>query len=444
MENIKKKGGMGKSQDLYKKAKEIIPGGTQLLSKRPEMFLPDLWPSYYKRSKGCEVWDLDDKHYYDMSIMGIGTCVLGYANEVINQAVKDSIDNGSMSTLNAPEEVELAEKILSLHPWAGQVRFSKTGGEAVTVALRIARAHTKKTKVAFCGYHGWHDWYLSTNLNDAEGLENQLLPGLSTDGIPKELKNTAFPFGYGNYKQFDDIVDNIGDELGVVIMEVQRYKSIDIEFLKYIKKITREKGIVLIFDEISSGFRVNIGGMHLLHGVEPDIVLLGKALGNGFPISAILGVKEVMSSAQNTFISSSYWTERTGYVAALETLKFFEENGVIEKISKTGVYIREGLAKIFADNGLDIDVSGGLDPVVAMSIQEENPLLLKTVFTQEMLKRGFLASNLIYVSYAHTQEIVDKYLENAADVFKMIASNKGSLEGVLETEVSHGGFKRLN
>jgi glutamate-1-semialdehyde 2,1-aminomutase len=435
---------MGISQDLYKKAKGIIPGGTQLLSKRPEMFLPDLWPSYYKKSKGCEVWDLDDNHYYDMSIMGIGTCVLGYANNDINEAVKESIDNGSMSTLNAPEEVELAEKMLDIHHWADSVRFSKTGGEAVTIALRIARAHTKKTKVAFCGYHGWHDWYLSTNLNDAEGLENQLLPGLSTDGIPKELKNTAFPFGYGNYKQFSEVIDNVGDEIGVVIMEVQRYKNIDIDFLKYIKKTTRERNIVLIFDEISSGFRVNIGGMHLLHDIEPDIVVLGKALGNGFPISAILGVDKVMSAAQNTFISSSYWTERTGYVAALETLKFFEENNVIEKIGKMGMYIRKELTKIFTNNGLDIDVSGGLDSVVAMNIQEESPLLLKTVFTQEMLKRGFLASNLIYVSYAHTKEIVDKYLENAADIFKIIADKKESLEELLEAEVSHDGFTRLN
>jgi glutamate-1-semialdehyde aminotransferase len=435
---------MGISQDLYKKAKGIIPGGTQLLSKRPEMFLPDLWPSYYKKSKGCEVWDLDDNHYYDMSIMGIGTCVLGYANNDINEAVKESIDNGSMSTLNAPEEVELAEKMLDIHHWADSVRFSKTGGEAVTIALRIARAHTKKTKVAFCGYHGWHDWYLSTNLNDAEGLENQLLPGLSTDGIPKELKNTAFPFGYGNYKQFSEVIDNVGDEIGVVIMEVQRYKNIDIDFLKYIKKTTRERNIVLIFDEISSGFRVNIGGMHLLHDIEPDIVVLGKALGNGFPISAILGVDKVMSAAQNTFISSSYWTERTGYVAALETLKFFEENNVIEKIGKMGMYIRKELTKIFTNNGLDIDVSGGLDSVVAMNIQEESLLLLKTVFTQEMLKRGFLASNLIYVSYAHTKEIVDKYLENAADIFKIIADKKESLEELLEAEVSHDGFTRLN
>ena len=435
---------MGKSQDLYVKAKSIIPGGTQLLSKRPEMFLPNLWPSYYKKSKGCEVWDLDNNHYYDVGIMGIGTCVLGYANDAVNDAVKDSIDNGSMSTLNAPEEVELAEKMLEIHPWSDQVRFAKTGGEAVTVALRIARACTKKTKIAFCGYHGWHDWYLSANLNDEEGLGGQLLPGLSVDGIPKELKNTAFPFNYGNYEKFNEIISNFGNELGVVIMEVQRYKTLDIDFLKHIRKITEDLGIVLIFDEISSGFRVNIGGMHLLHGVHPDMAVFGKALGNGFPIAAILGTANVMSSAQSTFISSSYWTERTGYVAALKTLEFYKEKNVIEAISKTGMIIRKGLTDIFDKTKLNISVLGGLDSVVAMDIQEENPLLLKTIFIQEMLDRGFLASNLIYVSFAHTQDIIDKYLENALEVFQLIASNKDNLDSLLKSEISHSGFQRLN
>ena len=435
---------MGKSQDLYVKAKSIIPGGTQLLSKRPEMFLPNLWPSYYKKSKGCEVWDLDNNHYYDVGIMGIGTCVLGYANDAVNDAVKDSIDNGSMSTLNAPEEVELAEKMLEIHPWSDQVRFAKTGGEAVTVALRIARACTKKTKIAFCGYHGWHDWYLSANLNDEEGLGGQLLPGLSVDGIPKELKNTAFPFNYGNYEKFNKIISNFGNELGVIIMEVQRYKTLDIDFLKHIRKVTEDLGIVLIFDEISSGFRVNIGGMHLLHGVNPDMAVFGKALGNGFPISAILGTATVMSSAQGTFISSSYWTERTGYVAALKTLEFYKEKNVIEAISKTGMFIRKGLTDIFDKTKLNISVLGGLDSVVAMDIQEENPLLLKTIFIQEMLDRGFLASNLIYVSFAHTQDVIDKYLENALEVFQLIANNKDNLDSLLKSEISHNGFQRLN
>ena len=435
---------MGKSQDLYIKAKSIIPGGTQLLSKRPEMFLPNLWPSYYKKSKGCEVWDLDDNHYYDLGIMGIGTCVLGYSNVAINNAVKGSIDNGSMSTLNAPEEVELAEKMLELHPWAGQARFSKTGGEAVTISLRIARAYTKKTKIAFCGYHGWHDWYLSANLNDEEGLGGQLLPGLSVDGIPKELKNTAFPFNYGDYEKFNQIISNFGKELGVVIMEVQRYKSLDIDFIKHVRMTTKDLGIVLIFDEISSGFRVNIGGMHLLHGVNPDMAVFGKALGNGHPISAILGQKSVMESAQKTFISSSYWTERTGYVAALATIDFFKKNNVIKEIGQKGVYIRQGLHKIFKENNLKINVMGGLDSVVSMDIKEEDALLLKTIFIQEMLERGYLVSNLIYVSYAHTKEIIDGYLKNAQIVFKLISENKKNLKVLLKSEIAHSGFQRLN
>jgi glutamate-1-semialdehyde 2,1-aminomutase len=435
---------MGKSQDLYEKAKSIIPGGTQLLSKRPEMFLPNLWPSYYKKSIGCEVWDLDDNHYYDLGIMGIGTCVLGYANDAVNDAVKDCINNGSMSTLNAPEEVELAEKMLAIHPWAGQARFAKAGGEAVTIALRIARAHTKKTKIAFCGYHGWHDWYLSANLNDNDGVGSHLLPGLSSNGIPRELKNTAFPFNYSNYEEFNEIVNNYSDELAVVIMEVQRYKNLDIDFLKHIRRITKELRVVLIFDEISSGFRVNIGGIHLLHDVNPDMAVFGKALGNGFSISAILGTTNVMSAAQGTFISSSYWTERTGYVAALKTLEFYKEKNVIEVIAKTGMFLRKGLTDIFDKTKLNISVSGGLDSVLVMDIQEEKPLLLKTIFIQEMLDRGFLVSNVIYVSYAHTQDIIDKYLENALEVFQLIANHKDNLETLLKSEISHSGFQRLN
>ena len=148
---------MGKSQQLYIKAKGIIPGGTQLFSKRPEMFLPDFWPAYYDKAKGCEVWDLDGNKYIDMSYMGIGTCILGYADEDVDNAVKNGIDKGSMTTLNPPEEVELAELLCNIHPWAGMVRYARTGGEAMTIAVRIGRAKTEKDLVLFCGYHGWHD-----------------------------------------------------------------------------------------------------------------------------------------------------------------------------------------------------------------------------------------------------------------------------------------------
>lgn len=434
---------MGKSQELYKRAKEIIPGGTQLLSKRPEMFLPNLWPSYYTKAKGCEVWDLDGNHYYDMGIMGIGTSVLGYANPTINKAVKKAIDNSNMCTLNAPEEVELAEKLLEIHPWARMARFAKSGGESNTIAIRIARAYSGKDKIAFCGYHGWHDWYLSSNLNDASNLDNQLLPGLSTKGVPKNLKNTTLPFEYGNLKQFKKIVENTKNELGVIIMEVQRYKEVNLEFLREIRKIATEIGAVLIFDEISSGFRFNTGGQHLLYDIIPDIAVFGKALGNGFPIGAVIGKKKVMQAAQDTFISSSYWTERSGYIAAVETIKFFDKYCVADYTMKMGKYLGEKLTKIFKKYNLNIEIVG-IPSIVSMAIKEKDQMVLKTVFIQEMLKRGYLVSTVIYISYAHKKKIVDKYLKDAEEVFQYISQYKYKLGDILDDEVGHSGFQRLN
>lgn len=434
---------MAKSQKFYKKAKKIIPGGTQLLSKRPEMFLPNLWPSYYTKAKGCEVWDLDGKHYYDMGIMGIGTSVLGYANPKVNKAVKKAIDKSNMCTLNAPEEVELAQKLLDIHPWAKMARFAKSGGESNTIAIRIARAYSGKEKIAFCGYHGWHDWYLSSNLNDSSNLDNMLLPGLSTKGVPKSLKNTTIPFEYGNIEQLKKIVKNTKGELGVIIMEVQRYQEVKLDFLKEVRRIATKIGAVLIFDEISSGFRFNAGGQHLLYDIVPDIAVFGKALGNGFPIGAVIGKKEIMQSAQDTFISSSYWTERSGFVAALETIKLFEKHNVADYTMNMGKYISKKLTKIFKKCDLNIEVVG-IPSVIAMAIKEKDPMLLKTIFTQEMLKRGYLVSTVIYISYAHKKKIVDKYLEEAQKVFQYVANNKNDLNSLLNDEVSHSGFQRLN
>ncbi|MBZ0305533.1 MAG: aminotransferase class III-fold pyridoxal phosphate-dependent enzyme, partial [Anaerolineae bacterium] len=173
---------MGTGQKLWKRAKQIIPGGNMLLSKRAEMFLPELWPAYFSKAKGCKVWDLDGNEYIDMSIMGIGTNILGYGHQDVDDAVRKTIDAGNMSTLNCPEEVYLAEKLIELHPWADMVRLARSGGEANAIAIRIARAASGKDKVAICGYHGWHDWYLSANLGDDKNLAGHLLPGLEPKG----------------------------------------------------------------------------------------------------------------------------------------------------------------------------------------------------------------------------------------------------------------------
>src|SRR3989338_5069706 len=429
---------------LWNEAKQLIPGGNQLLSKRSEMFLPDQWPAYYKKAKGVEVWDLDGERYVDMSIMGIGTCVLGYAHDEVNQAVIKAVADGSMSTLNCHEEVQLAKKLIELHPWAQMARFARTGGEACAIAVRIARVFSKKDKVAFCGYHGWSDWYLAANLSDNKNLDGQLLPGLEPLGVPRGLVGTALPFKYGDIEELKKLVMANKNEIGVIITEVGRQKKVDVDFLKGVKAIAKETGAVLIFDEVSSGFRVTAGGMHLAHGISPDIVVLGKALGNGYPISAVIGRKEVMEAAQTTFISSTAWTERIVFAAALEVINQFEKNSVASHLIEIGQYLTTHLKKIFVSQGLRIDIVG-LASAPHLVIKEAEPLLIKTIFTQEMRKRGFLASTLSYISFAHTKEIIDEYLQNTDEVsdFIITALKSGNLFKMLEGPVCHSGFKRL-
>jgi glutamate-1-semialdehyde 2,1-aminomutase len=435
---------MNQGAELWQRAKRIIPGGNQLLSKRAEMFLPDHWPAYYERAKGVEIWDLDENHYFDMSIMGIGSCVLGYAHPVVTRAVHRAVDQGSMCTLNCHEEVALAEKLLALHPWAESVRFARTGGEACAIAMRIARAASGKDKVAFCGYHGWGDWYLAANIANAKHLDGQLLPGLDPAGVPRVLEGTAIPFDYGDLNALKTIVKANAGEIGVIMMEVERHQPIDIDFLRGARETASRIGAVLVFDEVSSGFRVNIGGLHLLHDIEPDMLVLGKALGNGHPIATVLGRRQVMDAAQATFISSTYWTERVGFAAALATIEVFETDNVVAHMADIGNYARTGLKKIFAETGLDIAIVG-MAPVPILVIKDEHAPLIKTAFTQEMLKRGFLASTVLYICQAHTREIVDRYLREAGEVLSGIADAKrsGTLEGMLEGPVCHTGFRRL-
>ena len=274
-------------QDLYNKAKKLIPGGTMLLSKRPEMFLPEQWPSYFSKATGCEIWDLGGKKYIDCSIMGIGTNTLGYGNLEVDNAVKNIITLGNMSTLNCPEEVYLAEKLIEINPWAHMVRFARTGGEANAIAIRIARAASGKEKVAVCGYHGWHDWYISVNHNTTgDNLNQHLLPGLEPEGVPRELKNTVFPFDYNNYDQLLDIVEK--HNIGVIKMEVLRNKNPENNFLQKVRDLATKKNIVLVFDECTSGFRETFGGIHKKFNIQPDLAMYGKTLGNGYAITAVV------------------------------------------------------------------------------------------------------------------------------------------------------------
>lgn len=434
---------MGTGQKLWKRAKNVIPGGNMLLSKRAEMFLPEKWPAYFNSAQGCSVTDLDGNVYIDMSIMGIGTNILGYGHPEVDAAVRRTIEAGNMSTFNCPEEVYLAEKLVELHPWADMVRLARSGGEANAIAIRIARAASGRDKVAICGYHGWHDWYLSVNLGDEKGLDGHLLPGLEPNGVPRNLRGTVFPFGYNNYAELEALVNE--HDIGVIKMEVVRNNGPQDNFLHKVRQLATERGIVLIFDECTSGFRQTFGGLHKLYGVEPDMAMFGKALGNGYAITATIGRREVMEAAQSSFISSTFWTERIGPTAALATLDVMGRVHSWETITETGLAIRERWQQLADKRGLEID-HWGLPALTGYTFRSEKALAYKTLITQEMLKRGFLAGNSVYVCTEHTPEIVDAYFAALDPVFTLIRECEDGRDvgGLLEGPVCHGGFKRLN
>ncbi len=430
---------------LYKKARTLIPGGTQLLSKRPEMFLPEQWPSYYSRAKGAEVWSIDGRKYIDMSINGVGACVLGFADPDVDSAVLEAIGKGSMSTLNCPEEVHLAELLCQLHPWAQMVRFGRCGGEAMAVAVRIARASTRRDKVAFCGYHGWHDWYISANLADDKSLDGHLLPGLNPAGIPRNLTGTAIPFAYNDSARLNEIVAEQGDQIAAIVMEPVRHQEPAPGFLEHVRKTADRIGAVLIFDEVTSGWRMNAGGIHLLHSVNPDIAVFAKGISNGYPMAAVIGRREVMESAQSTFISSTYWTERIGPVAALATIEKFRQNDVAGHLCHTGNRVRDIWNENAKRYGLNIQVHG-IPPLSGFTFDYgHSSQIIHTLFTQLMLDRGFLASKSFYATYSHNSFHLEQYSAAIAESFKTIAEEieKGCPEKLLRGPVAHTGFKRI-
>jgi len=431
-------------QKLYEKAKNIIPGGNMLLSKRPEMFLPNQWPAYFSRAKGIRVWDLDNTELTDMSIMGIGTNTLGYGNDEVDQAVMETIRKGNMSTLNCPEEVILAEKLIEINPWADMVRYARSGGEANAIAIRIARAASGKDNIAICGYHGWHDWYLSANHNGGDDLKNHLIPGLSPSGVPKNLKNSVFPFNYNDFEELEKIVEN--NNIGVIKMEVLRNFGPTNNFLEKVRALATKKNIVLIFDECSSGFRETFGGIFQKFNVTPDLAMFGKTLGNGYAITAVVGKKSVMEAAQKTFISSTFWTERIGPSAALASLEVMERLKSWEIITEIGEKMQNGWKDLARSYHLDITVSG-IPAMTTYSFNSENALAYKTLIAQEMLKKGYLASTSFYASTEHTPGDLNRYFEALDEVYKIISQCENqeiNIEDFLKGPICHSGFKRLN
>ncbi len=434
----------GAGQRLYAKAKNRIPGGTQLLSKRPEMFLPDQWPSYYSRARGAEVWDLDGNKYVDMSYNGIGACILGAGDPDVDAAVRAAIDAGSMSTLNAPEEVELAELLCLLHPWAEMVRYARCGGEAMAIAVRIARARTHRDRVAFCGYHGWHDWYIAANLAEESALDGHLLPGLDPAGVPRGLLGSSLPFRYNEIDELKRIAARHPGELAAIVIEPIRDHEPEEGFLEQVRDVATHTGAVLIIDEVSAGFRLNTGGAHLLYGIEPDMAVFAKAISNGFPMAAIIGRADVMQAAQNTFISSTYWTERIGPAAALATINKHDRYDVSKHLIRIGLAVQAGWCAAAEQAGLELEI-GGIAPLAHFTFTGEEKQAALTLYTQLMLERGFLAAGAFYATFAHEDQHISSYLETTQEVFSVIARARqdNTLLQRLAGPSAHRGFHRL-
>jgi len=434
-----------KTQELYAKAKTIFPGGTQLLSKRPELYAPGKWPAYFSKASGCEIWDIDGKHYFDLTTNGIGSCLLGYADPDVSAAVCERVNNGSMSSLNPPEEVALAERLIAIHPWAEQARFARSGGEIAAVAVRIARATTDRPVVAICGYHGWADWYLAVNLGESDALRGHLLPGLEPLGVPVNLRGSSMAFHFNDLEDFDRIVAEHGDRLAAVVMEPARHHDPAPGFLEHIRAETKRVGAMLIFDEITIGWRSCFGGVHLRFGVEPDIAFFAKALGNGHPISAVIGTKAAMEGAHGSFISSTYWTESVGPTAALAAIDKMERTRVWEHVAAVGETVREDWRTLGQKHGLPVSADDGY-PCLAAFAFTENPAVLKTLYSVLMLEHGFLAGTSIYPTLAHTPDILDKHREAMDSVFARIAGHikDGDAGDALGGPVCHSGFTRLN
>ena len=438
-------GGSPTGQRMWERAKQVIPGGSMLLSKNADQTLPGEWPAYFSGAEGCVVRDLNGRSYLDFYYMGLGTNTLGYRAPEVERAVQLALARGNMSTLLAPEEVFLAERLVDMHPWSDMVRFTRSGGEAVAVAVRIARAASGRDGVIFCGYHGWHDWYLAANLRSGQALDEHLIPGLEPLGVPQVLAGTSMPFTINDVETFERLMAD--HDPGVIVMEVMRNTPPEPGFLEMVRDAATRQGAVLIFDECTSGFRETFGGLHLAMGVNPDLVVLGKALGNGYAVAAAVGTRAVMEHATRAFVSSTFWTERVGAAAGLATLAAMEQKRSWELLPTIGERVSRLVSDAAASQGVPLRISG----LRALAFYDfgdgQHSAALRTVLSYAMLERGFLAGAAFYASLAHTDELLPLYGEAVNESMLTVRQcweDPERIPGVLGYGIAGSGFGRLN
>ena len=432
--------------ELYRRAEELIPGGTQLISRRPTRFAYGVSPVYAVQASGARFTDVDGHEYIDW-VSGIGAIILGYCDPVVDEAVMQRIQQGVMTSINHELELELAELLVERIPCAEMVRYAKGGGDACAVAVRIARGTTGRDKILFCGYHGWHDWYLAANLGVESSLNAHLFPGIEPIGVPRSLQSTAIPFPYGDLDALGEMLDANRGEVAAVMMEPLRSAEPPEGYLAGVATLAREHGAVLIFDEVSTGFRPSAGGVQPVVGVTPDMAVFAKSISNGYPMGAVVGRREVMEPAARMFISSTYWSDTIGLAAAIATLQDVAKRDVPAHCRALGKRLKTGIEKSAEESELPVSCVG-VDYHPHLQFDVEDDVLktkLATLYIQEMAKRGCHGYPAFYLNAAQGDAEVEQTMQAARETFALMAEglDHGRVEELLECELRQDAFRRL-
>ncbi len=394
-----------KSEELYKRSLGLIPSNTQTLAKGPTQYVNGMAPKYLVRGKGSHVWDVDGNEYIDYN-MGIGPLSLGYAYPKVDEAIKKQLEDGITFSLVHPLEVEVAEIIRDIIPNAEMVRYSKTGADVTSAAVRLARAYTGKNKILCCGYHGWHDWYVSVTARN--------------HGVPEAVQAITYTFDYNN---IDSIKDSIDDDVAAVILEPVVFQEPKDNFLHKVAELCKEKNIVLIFDEMWTGFRMALGGAQEYFGITPDLATYSKAVANGMPISILTGKKEIMQLAdEDIFFYTTFGGEALSLAAVKATISEMKEKNVPAYLDKQGAKLKDGYNKIAENLGMDYTKASGYNWRSIISFDEKagDQLILKSLVQQEMIKRGVLWGGFHNMSFSHTDEDIEYTLKAYEQVLPIL------------------------
>ena len=434
-----------RSLEIYERARALIPGTTQLISRRPTRAALGVSPIYAERAKGCRIWDVDGNEYIDWT-SAVGPVILGYADDVVDDAVRAQIARGAIYSIVQESAVELAEELVRIVPSAEMVRYCKGGGEACTIAVRIARGVTGRDRVLFCGYHGWHDWYQAANLG-AERLAEHLFNGIEPIGVPRSLEGTAMPFTYGDLQELEGLLQQHAGEVACIIMEPMRSGEPPEGYLAGVRDLATRYGVVLIFDEVSSGWRVARGSAQEYVGVTPDMTVFAKAISNGYPMGAVVGKREFMEPASRMFISSAYWDDNIGIAASLACLRELERRDAVAHFNRIGALFKEQVNAAAAAAGLAAQCVGvAAHPSIRIEVDDPaETAKVNALFIQENARRGVILATGFMFNCSHGESEVERTAPVVEESFGKIAEgrDRGTIDDLLEVPPQEESFRRL-